>query len=398
MPALDHVRVLDLSHYEAGPSCTELLAFLGADVIKVEPPHIGESGRKIFADKPEVDSYFFLLLNANKRSVTLNLKNEQGRELFRSLIAKVDVILENFSLGTMEALGLGYEALQKINPRLVYATIKGFGTYGPWSAYKSFNSVALAAGGAMSITGLPDGPPLKPGPTIGDTGTGIHCAVGILAALLQREKTGRGQHVEVSMQDAVVNYVRVPLRHHLHTNTIVQRSGNRLSHAAPTDTYPCYPGGPNDYVYIMTTSPEMWRNLLQVIERKDLIDDPRYTEQKERNSRFDEVYSFIRSWTEKHDKLTVMKKLGEVGIPCGAVLDSSNIMTDPHLQERGMLVTVEHPTRGSITMPGCAVQLTDSLVEAQPAPLLGQHNEEIYGALLGLSSDQLQKLASEGVI
>lgn len=398
MPALDHVKILDLSHFEAGPSCTELLAFLGADVIKVEPPHTGEAGRSMFVDRPGLDSYFFILLNANKRSITLNLKSAQGQEIFRSLITQVDVVLENFSLGTMESLGLGYNTLKEINPRLIYATVKGFGTYGPWSSYKSFNSVGQAVGGALSITGVPGGPPIKPGPTIADTGTGIHCAVGILAALLQREKTGQGQHVEVSMQDAVVNYMRVPLRHHIQTNMVVPRTGNRLSHAAPTDTYPCHPGGLNDYVYIMTTTPEMWRSVLRVIGREDLIDDPRYTSQKERNQRFDEVYAFIRAWTEQHDKHTVMKTLGEVGVPCGAVLDSRDILTDPHLRERGMIVEVDHPARGTVTMPGCPVQLTDSPVEVKPAPLLGQHNEEIYGALLGLSSDQLQQLVNEGVI
>lgn len=398
MPALDHVRILDLSHYEAGPSCTELLAFLGADVIKVEPPRTGESGRAIFADTPGLDSYFFILLNANKRSVTLNLKAEHGREIFRALVKDVDVVLENFSLGTMEALGLGYDTLRTVNPRLIYATVKGFGTYGPWSAYKSFNTVGMAAGGALSITGLPDGPPLKPGPTIGDTGTGIHCAVGILAALLQREKTGQGQHVEVSMQDAVVNYCRVPMRHHLHTNQVVERSGNRLSHAAPTDTYPCHPEGPNDYVYLMATTPEMWDSILRVIGREELIGDPRYTDRGERNKRFDEVYDVIRAWTSKHDKHMVMRQFGEAGVPCGAVFDSQDIMTDPHLRERDMIVEVDHPTRGTITMPGCAVQLTDSPAEVTPAPLLGQHNEEVYGELLGLSPDALKRLQKDGII
>jgi formyl-CoA transferase len=396
--ALDHVRILDLTHFEAGPSCTELLAFLGAKVIKVEPPRTGEPGRRLFADRADSDSYFFLLLNANKRSITLNLKSAQGQQLFRRLVTRVDVVIENFSLGTMESLGLGYTALQELNPQLIYATIKGFGTYGPWSTYKSFNAVAQATGGALSITGLPDGPPLKPGPTIGDTGTGIHCAVGILAALLQRQKTGRGQHVEVSMQDAVVNYVRVPLRHHQQAGLPVRRTGNRLPHSAPTDTYPCHPGGPNDYVYIMATSREMWDNLLRAIDRTDLIGDARYAEMAERTKRFDEVYAFICAWTAKHDKLTVMERLGAAGVPCGAVFDSQDILSHPHLRERGMIVSVDHPVRGPVTMPGCAVQLTDSPVEVKPAPLLGQHNTEVYGELLGLTAGDLQRLEHDGVI
>ena len=298
----------------------------------------------------------------------------------------------------MEELGLGYQALSEINPRLIYATIKGYGTYGPWSSYKSFNSAALATGGAISITGLPGGPPIKPGPTIADTGTGLHCAVGILSALLQRSKTGRGQHVEVAMQDAMVNYGRVPMRHHLQTGAVVERSGNRLSHAAPTDTYPCHPGGPNDYIYLMATTPAMWDALLRVIERADLIDDPRYTKRAERNERFDEVYEFISAWTRQHDKFTVMRKMGEVGIPCGAVLDSQDILNDPHLRERGMVATVEHPTRGEITMPTCAVQLDDSPLDLKPAPLLGQHNAEVYQDLLGLSPEAVKDLEKEGVI
>jgi formyl-CoA transferase len=398
MSALDHIRILDLTHYEAGPACTELLGFLGADVIKLEPPGRGEPGRSFVRDKPDADSYLFVLLNANKRSITLDLKSESGKDLFRSLARQVDVVIENFSLGTMEELGLGYQALREINPRLIYATIKGYGTYGPWSSYKSFNSAALATGGAISITGLPGGPPIKPGPTIADTGTGLHCAVGILSALLQRAKTGRGQHVEVAMQDAMVNYGRVPMRHHLQTGAVVERSGNRLSHAAPTDTYPCHPGGPNDYIYLMATTPAMWDALLRIIERADLIDDPRYTKRAERNERFDEVYEFISAWTRQHDKFTVMRKMGEVGIPCGAVFDSQDILNDPHLRERGMVATVEHPTRGEITMPTCAVQLDDSPLDLKPAPLLGQHNAEVYQDLLGLSPEAVKDLEKEGVI
>ncbi len=398
MSALNHIRILDLTHYEAGPACTELLAFLGADVIKLEPPGTGEPGRSFVRDKPDVDSYLFVLLNANKRSVTLDLKSERGADLFRSLAQQVDIVIENFSLGTMEALGLGYQTLRTINPRLIYATIKGYGTYGPWSGYKSFNSAALATGGAISITGLPDGPPIKPGPTIADTGTGLHCAVGILSALLQRGKTGRGQHVEVAMQDAMVNYGRVPMRHHLQTGAVVPRSGNRLSHAAPTDTYPCHPRGPNDYVYLMATSSAMWEALLRVIERDDLIDDPRYTKRSERNARFDEVYEYISAWTTQRDKFTVMRQMGEAGIPCGAVFDSQDILSDPHLRERGMVATLRHPTRGELTMPTCAVQMDDSPLELRPAPLLGQHNAEVYHELLGLSAEALKALEAEGVI
>lgn len=398
MLALDHVRILDLSHFEAGPSCTELLAFLGADVIKVEPPRIGESGRRFLTDRPGLDSHFFILLNANKRSITLNLKTDRGRDLFRALADHVDVVLENFSPGTMDGLGLGYANLRERSPRLIYATIKGFGTSGPWSRYKSFNSIALSTGGALSVTGLPGGPPLKPGPTIGDTGTGLHCAVGILAALVQRTKTDRGQHVEVSMQDAVVNYMRVPLRHHLESGAVVPRTGNRLAHAAPTDTYPCAPGGPNDYAYVMSTTPRMWESLLRTIEREDLIGDQRYDATAEWNARFDEVYAVIRAWTERHTKFEVMERLGAAGVPCGAVFDSQDILSHPHLHERGMVATVEHPARGTLTMPGCAVQLDDSPVAVTPAPLLGQHNRDVLQGWLGLSEARLRELEAAGVV
>jgi formyl-CoA transferase len=285
-----------------------------------------------------------------------------------------------------------------VSPRIISATVKGFGTYGPYSTYKSFDPIAQATGGAFSVAGFPDSPPLRPGPAIGDTGTGVHCAVGILAALWQRERTGEGQQVKVSMQDAVVNYSRVVMMGRSLTNQPVPGTGNEAAQLPPAGLYPCYPGEPNDYGYLLATTREVWDNLLKVIGREDLLGDPRYAEILERKKHAVEVSAMIRAWTEQHGKFAVMAQLAKVDVPCGAVFDSGDVFSDPHLRERDMIVTIEHPTRGTMTMPGCAVQLSQSPREVRPPPLLGQHNREVYREFLGLTQGELAELKAEGVV
>jgi formyl-CoA transferase len=280
---------------------------------------------------------------------------------------------------------------------LIYLTIKGFGTHGPYSKYKSFDMIAQASGGAMALTGFPGSPPLKPGPTIGDTGTGMHAAVGVLAAYIQRERTGKGQKVEVAMQEAVLNFVRVPMMGTYVTHKPTPRSGNRVAGGGPGDIYKCAPGGDNDYCYILCTSPEMFVSLCQVIGHPEIVSDERFIG-RERAKNVEALTAMINEWTGRHTKHEVMRILGEAGVPCGAVLDSVELLNDPHLKQRGMIVTIKHPVRGDFTMPGCPVRLEDSPVEVKSAPLLGQHNADVYGELLGLGAGQLEDLKREGII
>src|SRR3954452_19487985 len=294
--ALTGIRVIDMTHNQAGPACAQILGFLGADVIKLEEPRGGDVARTNMRDRPDSDSLFFLILNANKRSLTLNLKTKEGKALFRRVIGQSDVLLENFGPGALDRLGLGYEALSKLNPRLVYATIKGFGTYGPYSGFKSFEPIAQAMGGAMAVTGWPDSPPTYNWPAIGDSGTGMHMAIGILAALQQRHTTGKGQHVEVAMQDAVVNLIRVSLRDHQRNGGVLPRSGNQLGHTVPGTTYACAPGGPNDYVMILG-QPQMWPALVRVLGRPDLAEDPRFKTADARWQNRAALNVIVEAWT-----------------------------------------------------------------------------------------------------
>jgi formyl-CoA transferase len=396
--ALAGVRVLDLTQFEAGTSCTQMLGWLGADVIKIEPPAHGELGRITFADQDGVDSFYFLQLNSNKRGITLNLKHDRGRELFLELVSKVDILAENFSLGTLERLGIGYDRLREINPRLIYLTIKGFGTFGPYSSYKSFDMIAQACGGVMSMTGTAESPPLKPGVTVGDTGTGLHAACGVLAAYIQRERTGHGQKVEVAMQDAVVNLARVSMIPTFFTHQPTPRIGNRVPVGGANYCYPCAPGGPNDYVIIYCSTREMWVQLCSAIGRPELIDDPRFKHASDRTENSAIIDEIVTSWTLQHDKREIMRTLGEAGIACGAVLDSLELLNDPQLNARGMVVPLKHPSRGEFPMLGCPVRLEDSPVDITAAPLLGQHNREVYGTMLGIGDTDLDQLKRAGVI
>jgi formyl-CoA transferase len=395
--ALSGIRVIDMTHNQAGPACAQMLAFLGADVIKLEEPKAGDVARTVHADKKNSDSLFFLLFNANKRSLTLNLKSDEGKRLFKQVIGQSDVLLENFGPGAMDRLGLGWNVLRELNPRLVYATIKGFGSYGPHAHFKSYEPVAQAMGGAMSVTGFPDGPPTLVLPAIGDSGTGMQMAIGILAALHQRHSTGKGQHVEVSMQDAVVNIIRVSLRDHQRQGRPMERHGNQLGHTVPGTTYACAPGGPNDYVIVLA-QPQMWKAMCGAMGRPELADDPRFAAANARWENRETLDAIVEEWTRKHTKHEVMQLLGDAGVPCGACQDTGEVLADPHLKAREMIVDIDYPTRGTYQTVGCPVKLSDSPAEITRPPLLGEHTEELLTGLCAVDPDQLRRLREEGVV
>lgn len=395
--ALSGIRIIDMTHNQAGPACTQILAFLGAEVIKLEEPKGGDIARRNMRDRSDSDSLFFLVLNANKRSLTLNLKSDRGKALFRQVIAQSDVLVENFGPGALDRLGLGYDALKRVNPRLVYATIKGFGTYGPNAHFKSFEPIAQAMGGAMSVTGFPDNPPTYVWPAIGDSGTGMHMAIGILAALQQRHATGKGQHVEVSMQDAVVNLIRISLRDHQRNGAPNPRTGNQLGRTVPGTTYPCAPGGPNDYAFIFAQQ-QMWPAFARTIERPDLVEDSRFATEAARWENRAALEPIIAEWTQARTKHEVMRLLGDAGVPCGACQDTGEVLADPHLKARDMIVDVDYPTRGTYQTAGCPIKLSDSPAAITRPPLLGEHTDDLLEALCGVDPEEIARLRADGVI
>ncbi len=388
--ALNGIRVLDMTHVQMGPSSTQILAWLGADVIKVELPGRGDITRQQLRDLPDVDSLYFTMLNCNKRSITINTKTNRGQAIFRKLIEACDVLVENFAPGALDRQGFSWDVVQKINPRLIYASGKGFGS-GPFADCKAYETVAQAMGGAMSTTGWDDGPPTSTGAQIGDSGTGIHLVAAILAALFQREQTGRGQRVEVAMQDAVLNLCRVKLRDQQRLahgplkeypqypdktfGEAVPRSGNASGGGHPGRALKCEPGGPNDYIYVVVQA-QVWEPLMQFIGRAELVGHPDYATPEARLPHLDECFKIVEEWTQQHTKYEAMKLLNEVNVPCGPVLDMRELMEDESLAARGIMVEVEHPQRGTFKTVGCPLQLSDSPVEVKTSPQLGEHTEE----------------------
>ena len=402
--ALEGIRVIDMTHDQAGPSCTQMLAWLGAEVIKIEMADgQGDRARWLRRDDPEKDSYFFLLLNNNKKSTTLDLRDPRGKELFKALVKDADIMAENRGPGAMDRLGLGYEDLIKINPRLIYASVKGFGSFGPYADYKCFEPIAQATSGALSCTGWTDRPPSTLGANVGDSGTGMHAAIGILAALVQRNVTGKGQMVEVAMQEAVLNLTRVRF-----TGTLTdgvpeprQEIGGRGGWAGSVGgLFECAPGGPNDYVsmFLPPDNPAMFDGAMRAMGREDLIEDPRFSTVESRQKHGAELSKIIAEWISGRDKRDVMAAFAGTGGTCGAVFDTKEVMSLPHLIERGMVTEVTHQTRGGTPMIGCPVRLSDSPVDVTPAPLYGEHSDEVFTTLGGLAQDDVDELRREKVI
>ena len=399
-PALKGIKVLDLTQFEAGPSCTEALAWFGADVVKVEEPNRGEPGRWGMSDRPDADSTYFIYYNLNKRSVTCNLKSEEGKALLTRMIAKADVLIENMAPGTFARLGFDYPQLSALNPRLIFAQVKGFAPESEHANYLAFDMIAQAMGGTMGVNGFPDQPPVRPGPTIGDTGTGMLCAMGIITALYQRISTGRGQHIQIAMRDAMLNYCRTPMSRQAARDDQAPRIGNTVVGTAPGGLYKCAPGGLDDWCYIFASrgNEEHWRRLVKAIGREDLLDDPSMANGAIRAQNREAVDAAITEFTSTRTKHEVTRIIAGAGVPCGAVMTTLELLHDPDLHKRGMMQTIEHPLRGPVIVPGWPVRMSDSKVALKCAPILGADSEAIYGEWLGCSPDEVRGMRQANVI
>ncbi|MFT5506057.1 MAG: formyl-CoA transferase [Gammaproteobacteria bacterium] len=413
--ALEGIRILDFTHVQSGPTCTQLLAWFGADVIKVERPGVGDATRKQLVDVEGADSLYFTMLNHNKRSLTLNSKNEIGKEVLERLVKECDVLVENFAPGALDRMGFTWERIQELNPRMIMASVKGFGP-GPYEDCKVYENVAQCAGGSASTTGFRDNVPMVTGAQIGDSGTGLHLALGITAALLQREKTGRGQKVLAAMQDSVLNLCRVKLRdqQRLQHGPLKEYSqygeGVEFGEATPraaNDSGGGQPGrilkckgwetDPNAYTYFITQA-AAWQKICDVIGRPDWKDAEGYQTPPERLDKLTAIFEAIESWTMTKTKFEVMDICNPLDIPVGPILSMKEISEEPSLRKTGTIVEVDHPERGKYLTVGCPIKLSDSEVEVTRSPLLGEHTDEVLQDILGYSADEIVAIKASGAV
>ncbi len=412
--ALDGVRIIDFTHVQSGPSCTQLLAWLGADVIKIERAGEGDATRGQLRDIPEADSLYFTMLNHNKRSITLNTKNPKGKAVLEKMIKESDVLVENFAPGALDRMGFTWEHINELNPSMIVASVKGFGP-GPYEDCKVYENVAQCAGGAASTTGFADGPPTVSGAQIGDSGTGLHLALGIVAALYQRKTTNRGQKVLAPMQDAVLNLCRVKLRdqQRLERTGVMQeypqypdtpfgeavpRAGNASGGGQPGSILKCkgWETDSNAYIYFITQG-AVWAPICKVIGKEEWITDPDYATPAARLPRLKSIFATIEEWTMTKDKFEAMDILNKFDIPCGPILSMKEIAHDPSLRESGTIVEVDHPVRGKYLTVGNPIKLSDSPTDVTPSPLLGEHTNEILKQF-GYSETEIEEMRAEKAI
>ena len=413
--ALEGVRILDFTHVQSGPTCTQLLAWLGADVLKVERPGTGDITRGQLRDVPNADSLYFTMLNHNKRSITIDAKNPKGIEVLEGLMKSCDVLVENFGPGVLDRMGFTWERIQALNPRMIYASVKGFGP-GPYEDCKVYENVAQCTGGAASTTGFRDGPPLVTGAQIGDSGTGLHLALGIVAALYQRHATGRGQRVLAAMQDGVLNLCRVKLRdqqrlahgplteysqygENVPFGDSVPRAGNDSGGGQPGWILKCkgWETDPNAYIYFITQAP-VWAAICKVIGQEDWITHPDYAKPEARLPRLKAIFARIEQWTMTKTKFEAMELLNQYDIPCGPILSMKELAEEPSLRATGTIVEVDHPKRGKYLSVGLPIKLSDSPADVVRSPLLGEHTEEILRDVLRFDPQTITEIKASGAL
>src|SRR5919205_385304 len=413
MQALKGVRILDMTHVQAGPTPFQLPPWLGAEVIKVGNPQ-GDATRGQLRDVPNADSLYFTMLNCNKRSITVNMKTAEGKQVFVDLLKKCDIIMENFGPGVLDRFGFTWEKIHELNPKIVMGSIKGFGSTGPYSDFKAYENVPQAMGGAMSTTGVPDGPPFVTGAQIGDTGTGLHLAIGLLGALHQATRTGQGQYVEVAMMDGVMNLCRVKFRDHQRLQhgelseysvptyqgmAEVPRAGNDSGGGQLGNAIHCKPHGANDWLYIVVQE-AVWEALAKRVGPEvgmpNMVSDPRLATIGERRKNQNLVWTLLNKFAEKYTKRELMAILNPLDVPCGPVMSTEDLANDEHVRGREMWVELEHPQRGKWFNVGMPIKLSASPAVIERSPLLGEHTDEVLKTVLGYSDEQVSNLRTAG--